>query len=99
MISIRPAVEDDLPALLDIYNHVILNTTAVYSYHPHTLEMRREWYADKLKHKFPVFVAVADGDDHHRHSNGHSHAKAPRGRVVPKRAARSARRGSSATAR
>jgi L-amino acid N-acyltransferase YncA len=61
MISIRPAVEDDLPALLDIYNHVILNTTAVYSYHPHTLEMRREWYADKLKHKFPVFVAVADG--------------------------------------
>ena len=61
MISIRPAVEDDLPSLLDIYNHVILNTTAVYSYHPHSMEMRKEWYADKLKSHYPVFVADGGG--------------------------------------
>jgi L-amino acid N-acyltransferase YncA len=61
MISIRPAVEGDLPALLAIYNHVILHTTAVYSYLPHTMEARREWYASKLKEGYPVIVAEEDG--------------------------------------
>lgn len=61
MISIRPAAEKDLPALLEIYNHVILHTTAVYSYQPHTMEARREWYASKLKDGLPVFVAEEDG--------------------------------------
>ena len=57
MITIRIATEQDLPAILDIYNEVILNTTAVYDYLPHTLEMRKEWYAAKLKDNYPVFVA------------------------------------------
>lgn len=61
MISIRQATERDLPALLDIYNHVILHTTAVYSYQPHTMEGRKEWYASKLKDHYPVFVAEEDG--------------------------------------
>jgi L-amino acid N-acyltransferase YncA len=57
MISIRPAEEKDLPAILEIYNDVIVNTTAVYDYLPHTLEMRREWYAARQKDNYPVFVA------------------------------------------
>jgi phosphinothricin acetyltransferase len=57
MISVRPAREGDLPDILEIYNHVILNTTAVYSYEPHTLEMRRAWYDDKIKSGYPCFVA------------------------------------------
>lgn len=57
MITIRIATEQDLPAILDIYNEVILNTTAVYDYLPHTLEMRKEWYAAKQKDNYPVFVA------------------------------------------
>lgn len=57
MITIRIATEQDLPAILDIYNEVILNTTAVYDYLPHTLEMRKEWYAVKQKDNYPVFVA------------------------------------------
>jgi phosphinothricin acetyltransferase len=61
MIAIRSATENDLPALLDIYNHVILHTTAVYSYRPHTMEARKEWYATKLKDGYPVFVAEEDG--------------------------------------
>jgi phosphinothricin acetyltransferase len=61
MIAIRSATEKDLPALLDIYNHVILHTTAVYSYQPHTMEARREWYASKAKDGYPVFVAEEDG--------------------------------------
>lgn len=58
MITIRHATEDDLPQILDIYNDIILNTTAVYYYEPHTLEMRKEWFADRREKGFPVFVAV-----------------------------------------
>ncbi|HEV9036860.1 MAG TPA: GNAT family N-acetyltransferase [Puia sp.] len=61
MISIRQATERDLPSLLDIYNHVILHTTAVYSYQPHTMEARREWYSSKIKDGYPVYVAEEDG--------------------------------------
>ena len=43
MVTIRPATEEDLPAILGIYNEAILTTTAVYQYRPHTLEMRRAW--------------------------------------------------------
>ena len=61
MISIRSATERDVPALLDIYNHVILHTTAVYSYQPHSLEARKEWYASRVKAGYPVFVAEDSG--------------------------------------
>lgn len=55
---IRLATESDLPAMLEIYNDVILHTTAVYDYEPHTLQMRREWWEGKQKQGFPVFVAT-----------------------------------------
>jgi phosphinothricin acetyltransferase len=61
MIAIRQATERDLPTLLEIYNHVIRHTTAVYSYQPHTMDARMEWYASKLKDGYPVFVAEAAG--------------------------------------
>ena len=57
MIEIRHALEKDLPEILDIYNDAILNTTAVYDYEPHTLEMRRQWFVTKQQQGFPVFVA------------------------------------------
>jgi L-amino acid N-acyltransferase YncA len=60
-ITIRDAQKDDLPAILNIYNDVILNTTAVYSEQPHTLQMRKDWYHDRVNNNFPVFVAVIDG--------------------------------------
>ena len=60
MITIRNANEDDLPKLLDIYNDIIINTTAVYQYEIHTIEMRREWFAAKKQQGFPVFVAEED---------------------------------------
>jgi phosphinothricin acetyltransferase len=60
-IKLRDAREDDLPAILDIYNDVIINTTAVYSEKPHTLQMRTDWYKDRVDNGFPVFVADADG--------------------------------------
>ena len=57
MIKIRQATIADLHALLDIYNHVIEHTTAVYDYQPHTREMREEWFQSKQQQGFPVFVA------------------------------------------
>jgi L-amino acid N-acyltransferase YncA len=60
-LKIRNAVKEDLLEILEIYNDVILHTTAVYSYTPHTLAMREEWWAQKVKDGYPVVVATLDG--------------------------------------
>jgi phosphinothricin acetyltransferase len=60
MIDVRPAREDDLAAILEIYNHAIAHTTAVFSYAPHTIGMRREWFAGKLSAGYPVLAAERD---------------------------------------
>ena len=61
-VLIRDANESDLPVILNIYNDVIVNTTAVYSEKPHTLQMRKDWYLDRINNGFPVFVADINGD-------------------------------------
>ena len=61
MTTIREATENDLPGILEIYNDVILHTTAVYDYEPHTIEMRRQWFTTKKEQGFPVFVAIENG--------------------------------------
>jgi L-amino acid N-acyltransferase len=61
-MQVRKAIEKDLPQILDIYNDAILNTTAVYDYEPHTLEMRRQWFETKRQQGFPVFVAEEDNE-------------------------------------
>src|SRR5437868_5523545 len=60
-ICIRLATEDDLPAMLEIYNDIILNTTAIYEYQAHTLEMRAQWFQTKKEQRFPVFSAEENG--------------------------------------
>lgn len=61
-ITIRHAVESDLPALLSIYNEIILHTTAVYDYEPHTLDMRKQWFETKRQQGMPVFIAEENGE-------------------------------------
>jgi phosphinothricin acetyltransferase len=61
MVTIREAIQNDLPELLSIYNDIILHTTAVYDYEPHTLEMRQQWFDTKKQQGFPVFVAEENG--------------------------------------
>jgi len=61
-VLIRDADAADLAAILDIYNEVIANTTAVYSEQPVTLEERRAWRQARLDLGCPVIVAV-DGSD------------------------------------
>jgi phosphinothricin acetyltransferase len=60
-VLIRNASEADLQAILDIYNEAILNTTAVYSEEPNTLQMRREWFLERVNNNFPVLIADVNG--------------------------------------
>ena len=62
MIQVRLANENDLSGILTIYNDIILHTTAVYDYAPHSLEMRRQWYAAKQQDGYPVFVATENNN-------------------------------------
>src|SRR4051794_39098585 len=57
MITIRNATENDLQQMLEIYNEIIENTTAVFQYQLHTPEQRKEWFIKKQEENYPVFVA------------------------------------------
>jgi L-amino acid N-acyltransferase len=56
-ISIRQALESDVPGILEIYNDAILNTTALYTYEPFTLKMMEQWFAEKTAKNLPIFIA------------------------------------------
>lgn len=60
MISIRPAVEADLPAINDLYNHYVLNCTCTWQTVPETMESRRQWFAHHGPQQ-PVIVAEDQG--------------------------------------
>lgn len=61
MTRIRPARPADLPALLEIYNDAVVNTTASWDLLPWTPAEHAEWYATKAEHGHPVLVAEVDG--------------------------------------
>jgi L-amino acid N-acyltransferase YncA len=54
---VRDATPEDLPQILAIYNHVIANTTAVWTEEPSTLEDRQAWFAGRKAASYPVLVA------------------------------------------
>ncbi len=59
-IELRDALEDDLPAILEIYNDAILNLTATFDVEPQSIEERRTW----LRHhggNYPLVSAVIEG--------------------------------------
>ena len=56
-MQVRPASRKDLPEILEIYNEAVLNTTASYDYEPRTLEHRTQWYEERAKARYPIFVA------------------------------------------
>lgn len=61
-IKIRLAILSDLPTILEIVNHAILNTTAIYDYEARTLEEQQLWFEEKHVSKFPVVVAESNGE-------------------------------------
>lgn len=58
IILIRKATEQDLGVILEIFNHAIKHTTAVYSYDPYSPQMMLDWFQKKQQNNFPVFVST-----------------------------------------
>lgn len=56
-IQIRTYTEADCPAILAIINEAILTSTALYDYHPRTLEQQIAIFEDKISKGFPIIVA------------------------------------------
>lgn len=59
-MEIRDATAADLLPIRDIYNSVLLASTAIYNDRPVTLEDRETWWRTRLAQDFPVIVAVDD---------------------------------------
>ena len=57
-ITIRDAVEADLPGILDIYNDAVANTTAIWNDAVVDLDNRRAWFSARRERDFPILVAV-----------------------------------------
>lgn len=56
-MKIRLATENDVPAILTIFNDALIHTTAVYSYQPASLKDQLEWFRHKMETHIPVYVA------------------------------------------
>jgi L-amino acid N-acyltransferase len=47
--------DTDAAAILAIFNHAILHTTALYEYNPRTMATMQQWFANKAAGNFPVW--------------------------------------------
>ena len=62
MVSIRPAVDSDLPALTEIYNHYVVNTPITFDVTPFAPEERRQWFSDHTANgRHRLIVAEENG--------------------------------------
>ncbi|MGE6743360.1 N-acetyltransferase family protein [Allorhizobium pseudoryzae] len=60
-LIIRDAAPSDLPAILDIYNDAVANTTAIWNETLVDLDNRKAWHQARLERGFPVLVAEVEG--------------------------------------
>jgi phosphinothricin acetyltransferase len=60
-VLIRPATEDDLPALTDIYNHYVVNTPITFDLRQFTVEERREWLVEHSPEGRHRLIVADDG--------------------------------------
>ena len=61
-LTIRSAVDADLTQLADLYNHYILTSPATFDTEPHTVETKRQWFANYSDAgPYRVMVAVEPG--------------------------------------
>lgn len=59
---IRDALESDLPAIRDIYNDAVLNTTAIWNEQPVDLANRQTWFNARQAQQYPILVSVENGE-------------------------------------
>ena len=58
-IKLLPCNEQEHAApLLEILNEAIVNSTAIYDYHPRALDSMISWFAQKRARRFPVIGAM-----------------------------------------
>jgi phosphinothricin acetyltransferase len=61
-VTIRRAEQRDLPELLAIYNHYVVNTPITFDLEPRTLAQRQEWFDGFAQTgKYQCFAAVRGG--------------------------------------
>ena len=60
MPIVRPAVDNDLPALTEIYNHYVVNTAITFDVSPFEPEQRRAWFAEHAGGRHRLVVAEED---------------------------------------
>src|SRR5688572_494092 len=60
---VRDAQPADLPAIRDIYNDAVLNTTAIWNEQPVDLGNRQAWFSARQTQGYPVLVAVDTEDN------------------------------------
>ncbi|MDD3319999.1 MAG: GNAT family N-acetyltransferase [Paludibacter sp.] len=61
-ITLSPCTEQQFPEILDIFNHAILNSTALYDYKVRNMKIMEAWYADKKEDKYPIIGAFDENN-------------------------------------
>lgn len=61
-VEIRDAHDSDVPAMLAIYNEVLLTSTAIFSDVVRTHDEQRRWLDDRRAQDRPVIVACIGGE-------------------------------------
>ncbi len=59
--SIRFATVNDLSVILEIFNEVIANTTAIYQNELMTWQQIVNWFGNKQSHSWPILVVEQEG--------------------------------------
>jgi L-amino acid N-acyltransferase len=60
-LLIRDAVDGDLEAIRDIYNHAVEHSTAIWNDVLIDVDNRRAWLEQRRSRGFPVLVAIRNG--------------------------------------
>lgn len=60
--TIRPALRDDLPALVEIYNHYVCETPVTFDTEPFTAEEREAWFSSFSGDGPYRLLVAANGD-------------------------------------
>lgn len=62
-MHVRDAEAKDIPAILELYNHAVRETTAAWTGREETLDDRLTWFEGRINNGFPVIVAVDAAQD------------------------------------